>query len=114
MLRLLQRLIATPWLMRLLGAVSGSLNPWSPEVRRDPYPAYRKLRAEGRLVRMRLFGGWVAGHYADVERVLRDPAFSTNREAAPLMAAFRRVSSARFLSRCRFTTRNSSRTGRLA
>jgi cytochrome P450 len=74
----------------MLGGLVGSLNPWSPEVRRDPYPTYRKLRAEPRLQRMRLFGGYLAARYADVERVLRDPAFSTNREAVPLMAAFRR------------------------
>jgi cytochrome P450 len=91
MLRLLQRLVATPWLMRLLGALSGSLNPWSPEVRRNPYASYRRLRAQPGLPRLRLFGGYVAARYADAEHVLRTPAFSTNRDAVPLMRTFRRA-----------------------
>jgi len=91
MLRLLQRLVATPWLMRLLGALSGSLNPWNPEVRRDPYPSYRKLREQPGLSRLRLFGGYVAARYGLVEHVLRTPAFSANREGVPLMDTFRRA-----------------------
>lgn len=92
MLRLLQWATGQPWLMRILGALSGSLNPWSPAVRRDPYPAYAELRARPGLPRLRLFGGYVAARYADVEQVLRDAAFSTNRDAVPLMASFRRAS----------------------
>jgi cytochrome P450 len=90
MLRLLQRLVASPWLMRLMGAFSGSLNPWSPEVRHDPYLSYQKLRARRGLPRLRLFGGYVAARYTDVTHVLRAPAFSTNRNSVPLMSAFRR------------------------
>jgi cytochrome P450 len=93
MLRLLQWLVSKPWLMRLLGAFSGSLNPWSPEVRRDPYTTFGKLRVQPGLPRLRLFGGYVATRYADVERLLRTPAFSTNRDAVPLMASFRRAAS---------------------
>ncbi len=91
MLRLLQWLIARPWLMRIVGALSGSLNPWSPAVRRDPYPAYAALRSQPGLTRLRLFGGYVATRYADVEHVLRDAAFSTNRDAVPLMGTFRKA-----------------------
>jgi cytochrome P450 len=79
MLRFLQRLIASERWMRVLGGLSLSLRFWHPDVRRDPYPNYRRFR-EGGLLRLRLFGGWAAGRYRDVERVLQDPAFSTNRE----------------------------------
>ena len=90
MLRFLQWLAARRWLMRLIGGLSGSLNPWNPDVRRNPYPAYAAVRAQPTLMRVRMFGGYVAARYADVETVLRSPAFSTNRDAVPLMAAFRR------------------------
>jgi cytochrome P450 len=91
MLKLLQWVVAHPWLMRVLGALSGSLNPWNPDVRRNPYDAYGKLRAQPGLPRLRLFGGYVAARYADVDRLLHDPAFSTNRDAVPLMATFRQA-----------------------
>lgn len=77
------------WL-RLLGPVSPSLRLWHPDVRRDPYPTFRDFR-ERRLTRLRLFGGWAVGRYRDVERVLREPAFSTNREDVALMKILRRA-----------------------
>jgi len=84
MLRLLQSLVASERGMRALGTLSPSLRFWHPDVRRDPYVHYARLREQG-ITRMRLFGGWVAARCADVERVLQEPAFSTNREAVPLM-----------------------------
>jgi len=90
MLRFLQRLMASERWMRVLGALSPSLRFWHPDVRRNPYPAYRRFRERG-LVRLRLFGGWVAGRYADVERILREPAFSTNRGEVALMKVLRRA-----------------------
>jgi len=44
---------------------------------------------ERRLVRLRLFGGWAAARYTDVERILREPAFSTNRDRVALMKVVR-------------------------
>jgi cytochrome P450 len=89
-LKLLQRLVASERWMRILGTVSPSLRLWHPDVRRDPYPTYRRMREHG-LTRSRLFGGWIAARYADVERVLREPAFSTNREGIALMKAMHRA-----------------------
>src|SRR5574338_134098 len=89
MLRFLQRLMASPFWMRVLGALSVSLRLWHPDVKRDPYPTYAWFR-ERRLVRMRLFGGWAVARYADVERVLREPEFSTNRDEVALMKALER------------------------
>ena len=91
MLRLIQRLVASPRAMRVAGRLSTSLRLWHPEVRRDPYPFYAWLRAQPGLVRLRLFGGWAAARYEDVERVLRDPAFSTDRGALAVMRSARRA-----------------------
>jgi cytochrome P450 len=90
MLRLLQRLMASARWMRALGALSPSLRLWHPEVRRDPYPTFRRFRERG-PTRLRLFGGWAVGRYRDVERVLREPAFSTDRGEVALMKVVRRA-----------------------
>jgi len=90
MLKLLQRLVASERWMRALGALSPSLRLWHPDVRRDPYPTYRRFREQG-LTRLRLFGGWMAARYADVERILREPAFSTDREDVALMKVIHRA-----------------------
>jgi len=90
LLRIAQRLVASPAWMRVLGALSPSLRLWHPDVRRDPYPSYRRFR-ERRLTRLRLFGGYMAARYADVERILREPAFSTNREEVAVMRLARRA-----------------------
>jgi cytochrome P450 len=90
MLRLLQRIVASERWMRVLGALSPGLRLWHPDARRDPHPTYRRLRERG-LTRVRLFGGWLAGRYADVERILREPAFSTDRGEVALMKVLRRA-----------------------
>ncbi len=90
MLGSVQRLVASPRWMRALGALSPSLRLWHPDVRRDPYPSYRRFRERG-LTRLRLFGGWMAARYDEVERILREPAFSTNREDVVVMRLARRA-----------------------
>ena len=74
--------------MRVLGTLSVSLRLWHPDVRRDPYPTYRRFR-ERRIVRMRLFGSVVVAGHHDVERVLRESAFSTHRDQVALMKMLR-------------------------
>jgi cytochrome P450 len=59
-------------------------------VRRDPYPTYRRLREQG-FTRLRLFGGWAAARAADVGRILREPAFSTNRQQVALVRMLHRA-----------------------
>jgi cytochrome P450 len=71
--------------MRAVGLVAGPFHPWHPDVRRDPYPTWRRLRETAPLVRIRLLGGWAAGRYAECERILTDRCFSTDRSAVPLM-----------------------------
>jgi cytochrome P450 len=90
MLRALQRLMASERAMRALGVLSPSLRLWHPEVRRDPYPTYRRFRERG-IVRLRLLGGWAVARYDDVDRVLREPAFSTDREQLVIMKLLHRA-----------------------
>jgi pimeloyl-[acyl-carrier protein] synthase len=91
MLRMLQRVVASDRAMRVVGALAGSYDLWSPAARRNPYPTWQRIRERGPLVRMRLLGAWVATHHRDVEHVLRDPAFSTDRNAVPLMRLVERA-----------------------
>lgn len=53
-------------------------NPFSPEFRADPYPLYAKLREAGAVIRTPL-GMHMVTRYAEVDRVLRSPAFRTPR-----------------------------------
>lgn len=91
MLRTLQRIVASDRLMRAAGVFAGPFHPWHPDVRRDPYPTWRRLRETAPLVRIRLLGGWATARYAEAERVLREPSFSTDRSAVPMMAAMQRA-----------------------
>ncbi|WP_067677092.1 cytochrome P450 [Nocardia miyunensis] len=54
--------------------MTGTLDPFSPELRADPAPAYRSLRAAGRLHEFRP-GIHLVSHYADCDAVFGDPAF---------------------------------------
>jgi len=91
MLRMLQRLVASDRAMRAVGLVAGPFHPWHPDVRRDPYPTWRRLRETAPLVRVRLLGAWATGRYALAERILRDPAFSTDRNGVPMVDRMRRA-----------------------
>ena len=53
-------------------------NPIDPELRRDPYPFYARLRTVDPFHRCRNADGWVLSRYEDVLAVLRDPAFSAD------------------------------------
>ena len=88
MLEVMQRVVATPPLIRVCGTLSPALRLWHPAVRRDPYPTYAGFRARG-MTRLRLFGGWMAARYALVDQLLRDPAFSTDRNAVPILELLR-------------------------
>ncbi|MEU3600557.1 cytochrome P450 [Streptomyces sp. NPDC006798] len=46
--------------------------PWSPAFVADPYPAYERLRADGRVHWFEPTGQWLVPHYADVSALLRD------------------------------------------
>jgi cytochrome P450 len=49
-------------------------DPFLPEFRVDPYPAYRRLREEAPVLRTP-FDVWAVSRYRDVEAVVRDPRF---------------------------------------
>ncbi|MFE0423888.1 cytochrome P450 [Streptomyces sp. NPDC058953] len=46
--------------------------PWSPAFVADPYPAYERLRADGRVHWFEPTRQWLVPHYADVSALLRD------------------------------------------
>jgi cytochrome P450 len=48
-------------------------DPYSPEVRRDPYGLYAILRREAPVHYMEKYGFWVASRFADVVAILKDP-----------------------------------------
>jgi cytochrome P450 len=48
-------------------------NPFSPEVREDPYPFYAYLRCHAPVYQVPALGCWAISRYADVVRVLKDP-----------------------------------------
>jgi hypothetical protein len=79
MLRLVQWLFSLQWPLRLLGFLFGGFNPWLEENRRDPVPAYHRLRDEAPVRFNRWQGTWLLSRYDDVTAVLRDPRFSTDR-----------------------------------
>ena len=49
-------------------------NPFSPDFLRNPYPAFRKLRATAPIHKTEL-GFWVASRYEDVTEILRNKSF---------------------------------------
>src|SRR2546426_712451 len=64
-------------------------NPFLSEVRADPYPLYRRLRAED-PVHENFPGVWILTRYADCLAVIRDAArFSSDSRNSELVQAFR-------------------------
>ncbi|QNS05454.1 cytochrome P450 [Streptomyces xanthii] len=49
-----------------------AFDPWSPEFLADPYPAYRALRASGRVHRYEPTRQYLIPHHRDVSALLRD------------------------------------------
>jgi cytochrome P450 len=78
-LRFVQWLVSLQWPLRLVGFLFGGFNPWLEENRRDPVPAYRRLRETEPIRRNRFQGTWLLSRYDDVAAVLRDPRFTTDR-----------------------------------
>ncbi|MFN2593994.1 MAG: cytochrome P450 [Actinomycetota bacterium] len=52
-------------------------NPFDPEVHANPYPTYKRLR-DSDPVHQSPFGGLLLTRHADITRVLRDPAMSSD------------------------------------
>jgi cytochrome P450 len=58
-------------------------NPFSPEVRQDPFPHYARLRAEAPVYKTDM-GFWLVSRYQDVQYVLKTPQlFSSEAMAGP-------------------------------
>ena len=91
MFRFLQWIIARERLMRLLSPVFGLFHPFLPEHRRDPHTTWRRLREEAPVYRSRALGSWIVTRYDDVQHVLRDPNFTTDRKDVFLMRVATRM-----------------------
>ncbi|MFF0445902.1 cytochrome P450 [Streptomyces sp. NPDC004609] len=52
--------------------MNARFEPWSPGFVADPYPAYRRLRAGGRVHWFEPTRQWLVPHHADVSALLRD------------------------------------------
>ncbi|GAA2263855.1 cytochrome P450 [Streptomyces amakusaensis] len=52
--------------------MSALFEPWSPAFVANPYPAYERLRAEGRVHWFEPTRQWLVPHYEDVSALLRD------------------------------------------
>jgi cytochrome P450 len=88
MLRLLQWLVRQDALVRLLAPAIGLFNPYLAANRRDPYPAYARLRERGGVYRAPI-GLYVASRYADVAALLRDGRFTANRSSVGVFRLLR-------------------------
>lgn len=68
-----------------------SINPFAPEHRDDPYPAYAALRAEAPLLYHEGLGFWLATRHAVVHKIQSDPAgFSSARGIGALKSEIQR------------------------
>jgi cytochrome P450 len=77
--------------LRLLGPLFGRFNPFLPEHRRDPHATWRTLRQAEPVYRSRIFGAWMLTRYDDVQHVLRDRNFTTDRSEVPVMKLISRL-----------------------
>lgn len=57
-----------------------SYNPTSPEIRDNPYDAYRKLREKDPVHRLRLLNAWLLTGYKEIDDALRDHEHFTNSQ----------------------------------
>jgi len=85
MLRFLQWLTRRERLLRWLNPIFGRFNPFLPSHRADPHATWRALREAAPVYRSRVFRSVILTRYDDVLAVLRDPNFTTDRSAVPLM-----------------------------
>ena len=66
-------------------------NPFLPEVHRDPYPLYHRLRRED-PVHWNIPGVWILTRYADAVRMLRHPRMSSDFRNSDLFEMFQQMS----------------------
>jgi pimeloyl-[acyl-carrier protein] synthase len=69
-----------------------ALNPLDREVRKNPYPALRRIQEHDPVHWSELARGWLITRYEDVSSLLRDPRISADRTPTTVDAAWRRES----------------------
>jgi cytochrome P450 len=90
-LRFIQWLTRQQRLMRWLNPLFGRYNPFLSEHNRDPHASFRALRETEPVYWHPLFRAWMLTRYDDCLHVLRDPNFTTDRSAVPLMRLVLRI-----------------------
>jgi|FLYL01.1.fsa_nt_gi cytochrome P450 len=62
--------------------VQVQFNPIDPALITDPYPLYRALQEQGRILWSPVLESWIVTRYAEADAVLTDPRFSADRRKA--------------------------------
>ena len=88
MLRLIQKLIRMEWPVRLASPFLGKFNPFLPEFRRAPSPAYARLLRAHPVYHSRPLPGWVLPRERDRVAVLSDPRFSVDRRQSDIFRKY--------------------------
>lgn len=83
-LEALQGLTRREWAMRLLSPVVGKYNPFHPDFRFDPYPAYKRLRETAPVYKSPVLRSLVLSRHRDVSALLQDDRFGADRTEATL------------------------------
>lgn len=80
-----------------ISASTGPFDPFSEEAHRDPYPAYRRLRAAGRLHHNPDRNLWFVPHYDDVLSITRDLSTFSNEPTVDIDGTGAVIGSGNFL-----------------
>jgi cytochrome P450 len=91
LLKFIQWLLAREGLLRAARPLFGRFAPFDPEYRRDPHPAWRRLREQAPVYRSRAFGSWIVTRYDDALALLRDDNFTTDRSNTVAMKWIQRM-----------------------
>lgn len=81
-LEVLQGLIKREWPVRLLSPLIGKYNPFHPDFRLDPYPAYTRLRETAPVYKSPVLQSLVLSRHRDVSALLSDDRFGADRTQA--------------------------------
>ncbi len=85
--RVIQKLVALEWPMRLVDPIMGGFNPFLPAYRDNPYPTFKRLRERSPVLFHPVFRSFILTRHADCVRVLKDARFSVDRASTPLFRA---------------------------
>ena len=80
-LKAIMRIVRMGWPLKALHPLMGPYDPFTDEMRFDPYEGYRALRSGHPVHWHPIFRAWLVSRFDDVTTVLRDPTMSVDRGA---------------------------------